>query len=94
MSLSRGKETNIQVIVRDSKRWHRGKRGYLVVRYQDGFYGKADERWALQDVFSSKSGERILGKRKGMSIVQVLGSMEYAQIRVAIQWSWSTGTCR
>lgn len=39
--------------------------------YQDGFYGKADERWALQDVFSSKP-EGILGKRMGMITVQVL----------------------
>lgn len=43
-----------------SKRWCKTLRGHLVVGYRDGFY----ERWALQDAFSSKSGEGILGKRR------------------------------
>lgn len=91
MAFSKGKETNVQVIVRYSKRWYKGKRGYLVVGYQVGFYGKADGRW---DVFSSKSGEGILDKRKSVSIAQTLGSMEHVQIRVSHSFGWSMGTCR
>lgn len=75
MTFSRGKETNVQVIVRYNKRWYNGKRGHLVVGCRDGFYGKADGRWALQEAFSSKSGEGILDKRKSTHTGQMLGSM-------------------
>lgn len=64
-----------RVIERPGKSGCKGKRGHLVVGYQNGFYGKTDERGALQNVFNSKSGEGSLGQRKGMSIVQMLGNM-------------------